>query len=189
MQRIEIAAAVRFRRDAGECRHGLRVAPMPSGPRKGSLRKSLSPRERRSPPARRKQQDLDWMARRHRYRNPWPGQVEHGPAAVARWIFEGRKSAARQSPAPRLPTATPSFERPRAQPGTLTATWVGHATTLLQLGPLNVLTDPMWSERASPVQFAGPRRRTPPGVPLEQLPGSRWNGCPGRAGIRKRSSR
>jgi len=110
------------------------------------------------------------MARRHRYRNPWPGQVEHGPAAVARWIFEGRKSAAAAEPAPSFPSATPSFERPRAKPGTLTATWIGHATTLLQLGPLNVLTDPMWSERASPVQFAGPRRRTPPGLPLEQLP-------------------
>jgi L-ascorbate metabolism protein UlaG (beta-lactamase superfamily) len=111
------------------------------------------------------------MARRHRYRNPWPGSIEHGPAAVVRWLFEGRKSAqGSERPAPRFPIATASFERPRAEPGTLTATWIGHATTLLQVGPLNVLTDPMWSERASPLQFLGPRRRTAPGVALEELP-------------------
>jgi N-acyl-phosphatidylethanolamine-hydrolysing phospholipase D len=47
---------------------------------------------------------------------------------------------------------------------------VGHSTLLLQLGGLNLLTDPMWSERASPLPFAGPRRWVPPGVPLDGLP-------------------
>ncbi|MGH8596142.1 MAG: MBL fold metallo-hydrolase, partial [Gammaproteobacteria bacterium] len=37
-------------------------------------------------------------------------------------------------------------------------TWVGHATALVQLGGINVLTDPHFSERASPVQWLGPRR-------------------------------
>jgi N-acyl-phosphatidylethanolamine-hydrolysing phospholipase D len=41
---------------------------------------------------------------------------------------------------------------------------------LLQLGRINVLTDPMWSERASPVSFAGPRRLVAAGVELERLP-------------------
>jgi L-ascorbate metabolism protein UlaG (beta-lactamase superfamily) len=49
-------------------------------------------------------------------------------------------------------------------------TWIGHATALLQLGGVNVLTDPMFSERASPVQWMGPRRRQPPGVLLRELP-------------------
>lgn len=41
---------------------------------------------------------------------------------------------------------------------------------LLQLGGLNILTDPMWSERASPVQWAGPRRLMSPGVAFDALP-------------------
>jgi N-acyl-phosphatidylethanolamine-hydrolysing phospholipase D len=51
-----------------------------------------------------------------------------------------------------------------------TVTWVGHATLLVQLDGVNLLTDPQWSERASPVSFAGPRRVTPPGLPFEDLP-------------------
>jgi N-acyl-phosphatidylethanolamine-hydrolysing phospholipase D len=49
-------------------------------------------------------------------------------------------------------------------------TWVGHATALVQASGLNVLTDPVFSDRASPVQFAGPKRAQPPGLALAQLP-------------------
>jgi N-acyl-phosphatidylethanolamine-hydrolysing phospholipase D len=51
-----------------------------------------------------------------------------------------------------------------------TITWIGHATFLIQLGGLNILTDPNWSDRASPVSFAGPRRLVPPGLRFEDLP-------------------
>jgi L-ascorbate metabolism protein UlaG (beta-lactamase superfamily) len=47
---------------------------------------------------------------------------------------------------------------------------VNHATTLIQMDGLNILTDPMWSERASPVQWAGPRRFHAPGIAFEHLP-------------------
>jgi N-acyl-phosphatidylethanolamine-hydrolysing phospholipase D len=49
-------------------------------------------------------------------------------------------------------------------------TWVGHSTLLIQIGGLNVLTDPMWSNRASPLWFIGPRRLTPPAVDFDALP-------------------
>jgi N-acyl-phosphatidylethanolamine-hydrolysing phospholipase D len=49
-------------------------------------------------------------------------------------------------------------------------TWVGHATLLLQVGGVNVLTDPNWGERASPLSWAGPRRLSPPGIAFEDLP-------------------
>jgi L-ascorbate metabolism protein UlaG (beta-lactamase superfamily) len=49
-------------------------------------------------------------------------------------------------------------------------TWIGHATALIQIGGLNVLTDPHFSQRASPVQWAGPKRWQPPGVALADLP-------------------
>jgi N-acyl-phosphatidylethanolamine-hydrolysing phospholipase D len=51
-----------------------------------------------------------------------------------------------------------------------TATWVGHSTVLLQMGGRNVLTDAMWSERAFPVQWSGPRRIMEPALPLDELP-------------------
>jgi N-acyl-phosphatidylethanolamine-hydrolysing phospholipase D len=49
-------------------------------------------------------------------------------------------------------------------------TWVGHITVLAQFGGLNFLTDPVFSERCSPVQWAGPQRQTPPGLSMGQLP-------------------
>jgi L-ascorbate metabolism protein UlaG (beta-lactamase superfamily) len=58
----------------------------------------------------------------------------------------------------------------RERGGEATVTWVGHATLLVQLDGVNVLTDPHWSARASPVSFGGPRRVTPPGLRFEDLP-------------------
>jgi N-acyl-phosphatidylethanolamine-hydrolysing phospholipase D len=58
----------------------------------------------------------------------------------------------------------------RANGTTPTLTWIGHATLLVQIGGMNVLTDPIWSDRASPVSFAGPRRLVPPGMRFEDLP-------------------
>jgi L-ascorbate metabolism protein UlaG (beta-lactamase superfamily) len=52
----------------------------------------------------------------------------------------------------------------------LRVTYVGHATVLLQTRGMNILTDPIWSERASPFGFAGPRRVAAPGVRFEDLP-------------------
>ncbi len=58
----------------------------------------------------------------------------------------------------------------RSNPGATTVTWVGHSTLLIQLDGVNILTDPQWSARASPVRFAGPKRVTPPGLKFEDLP-------------------
>lgn len=52
----------------------------------------------------------------------------------------------------------------------LCVTMIGHATVLVQVAGLNILTDPVWSERASPVAWAGPKRVTAPGVAFESLP-------------------
>jgi N-acyl-phosphatidylethanolamine-hydrolysing phospholipase D len=49
-------------------------------------------------------------------------------------------------------------------------TWVGHSTLLVRLPGVNLLTDPHWGPRASPLSWAGPRRLTPPGVAFERLP-------------------
>lgn len=49
-------------------------------------------------------------------------------------------------------------------------TMVGHVTMLIQVKGLNILTDPVWSDRASPLSFAGPKRVTAPGIAFENLP-------------------
>ncbi len=49
-------------------------------------------------------------------------------------------------------------------------TWVGHACFLIQLKGMNILTDPVYAKRASPVQFAGPKRVRAAGIPFESLP-------------------
>ncbi len=58
----------------------------------------------------------------------------------------------------------------RVDGGRLRVTWVNHATLLVQMDGVNILTDPMWSERCSPVSFAGPRRHRAPGLRIEDLP-------------------
>jgi N-acyl-phosphatidylethanolamine-hydrolysing phospholipase D len=72
-----------------------------------------------------------------------------------------------------------SFETPRvANDGAVlragtenpSVTWIGHATVLLQVDGLNVLTDPIWARHASPLTWMGPRRLVPPGIAFEDLP-------------------
>jgi N-acyl-phosphatidylethanolamine-hydrolysing phospholipase D len=69
-----------------------------------------------------------------------------------------------------FPRVTNDGRALRANSAEPTVTWVGHATLLLQLDGVNVLTDPQWSERASAVSFAGPRRLVAPGLAFEDLP-------------------
>ncbi|PZQ14218.1 MAG: hypothetical protein DI565_12360 [Ancylobacter novellus] len=64
------------------------------------------------------------------------------------------------------------IDRPpaRVEGAGLRVSAVGHATHLIQAAGLNILTDPVWSERCSPVSFAGPKRVTPPGIVFDDLP-------------------
>ncbi len=52
----------------------------------------------------------------------------------------------------------------------LSVTWIGHSTVLIQTAGLNILTDPFFSQRASPFQFAGPKRIRDPGISIVDLP-------------------
>jgi L-ascorbate metabolism protein UlaG (beta-lactamase superfamily) len=58
----------------------------------------------------------------------------------------------------------------RVEGGMLRVTFVNHTTVLLQTQGLNILTDPIWSERCGPVSWLGPRRVRPPGIRFEDLP-------------------
>lgn len=74
-------------------------------------------------------------------------------------------------PAAPLPTAAGAAARLRVPPPSgLRATWLGHSTALLEIGTTRVLTDPQWSERATPIAGFGPQRTHPPPIPLAELP-------------------
>jgi L-ascorbate metabolism protein UlaG (beta-lactamase superfamily) len=86
--------------------------------------------------------------------------------AVLRWMRERRRGSWTRDLTP--PSQPPP---PRhVGEGALRATFVNQATVLLQADGLNILTDPLWSERASPVQWAGPQRWRAPGIRFEDLP-------------------
>ena len=67
---------------------------------------------------------------------------------------------------------SPHADRPpaRIDGGGLRISYVGHASLLLQTAGRNILIDPVWSERVSPVDFAGPKRVNDPGIAFDHLP-------------------
>jgi N-acyl-phosphatidylethanolamine-hydrolysing phospholipase D len=94
-------------------------------------------------------------------------------AQVLRWRLDAHKAGLPRPPASPTPTVIPdvvALHKYASDPRAPSVTWVGHATALVQMGGLSVLTDPMFSNRASPVAFAGPRRHQPPGLGLNDLP-------------------
>ena len=85
-------------------------------------------------------------------------------ADVARWMLTRHPEPWKSDPSSTLdhPPAT-------VREG-LRTTLVNHSTVLIQTAGVNILTDPIWSERASPFTFAGPKRFAPPGIRFEDLP-------------------
>ncbi|MEQ8860493.1 MAG: MBL fold metallo-hydrolase [Pseudomonadales bacterium] len=69
-----------------------------------------------------------------------------------------------------VPVATPAAVSDGTVTVNATVTWIGHSTVLVQHRGVNVLTDPMLSDYASPLPFAGPRRQSAPALEADQLP-------------------
>lgn len=94
-----------------------------------------------------------------------PGQPQDkGLAELLRWrLSGGRRDWPETYP-------SPFRDRPPAQVKDLRVALIGHASFLIQVSGLNILTDPVFSDRASPVTFAGPKRVNPPGIAFEDLP-------------------
>jgi L-ascorbate metabolism protein UlaG (beta-lactamase superfamily) len=98
-----------------------------------------------------------------RFFNPGQTAPIGGLGAFMRW-----KRTAQPAPWPR---SVPVAEAvPEAKVAGLRITMVGHATLLIQAAGLNILTDPVWSDRASPFSFTGPKRVTQPGIDFARLP-------------------
>jgi L-ascorbate metabolism protein UlaG (beta-lactamase superfamily) len=97
-----------------------------------------------------------------------PGQAQTRSRAgwIWRWIF-----GSEWPEWPKVKEFTPGTPPiTRVPKGKLSITPVGHATFLIQIDGLNILTDPIWSERCSPVSWVGPKRYTEAGIRFEDLP-------------------
>eukprot|EP00887_Chlorella_sp_A99_P004725 scaffold4.g4725.t1 len=110
--------------------------------------------------------------RHGRFDNIWPEWQERSFGDVRRWnrerraagvptdgFLEGNHTPSRSDWEAAFPLAPVDWAAINAPPaGAVQATWVGHSTVLLQMEGLTILTDPVFAQRCSPVQWMGPRR-------------------------------
>lgn len=100
------------------------------------------------------------------------GPIERaGPGVVVPFLLRRVVGAFRARPnTPARVANDGTWLRDNALGSVPSVTWVGHATLLVQMAHLSFLTDPIWSDTASPVSFLGPRRHVAPGIALDDLP-------------------
>lgn len=98
----------------------------------------------------------------HTFRNDPP--LANSTWAALKWQFT-REPAPWPDSIPVAPTTPPA-----SMDSGIHATWVGHATVLVQAPGLNLLTDPVWSRKVGPWSWAGPARKAAPGVREQDLP-------------------
>ena len=94
------------------------------------------------------------------------GREKHGLANVLRWLLT-RSRGPWPTHVEDVPVAPPIA---RVDDGSIRATVIGHATVLVQVAGLNILTDPVMSARIGPTPWLGPKRVRPPAVPFEAIP-------------------
>jgi L-ascorbate metabolism protein UlaG (beta-lactamase superfamily) len=98
-----------------------------------------------------------------RFFNPGLPSTDRSLGDMLRWKLAGA--------AVKWPATVPITQAvPDQRVDGLRITMVGHATLLIQVAGRNILTDPVWSERASPFSFVGPKRVTAPGIAFDRLP-------------------
>lgn len=94
------------------------------------------------------------------------GRAQHAGFKALRWLMS-------RTP-PQWPDRVANSPAPKpvdcVAGDSIRATLIGHATVLLQVGGLNIVTDPIWSDTAGPVSWLGVRRRRPPAIAFDDLP-------------------
>ncbi|MDV5357019.1 MBL fold metallo-hydrolase [Enterobacter asburiae] len=120
------------------------------------------------------------------WKNPWynpalshhtpdgfcnPSDVAHQPGDVKRWRQERKAAGLPRPPAAGYDAFIEKWwQQATISPGVDGLWWLGHASVLLSVQGKYLLTDPVFSRRASPLPFAGPQRRTPPALSMDDLP-------------------
>ena len=94
------------------------------------------------------------------------GAALHGGGSLAKWMLTRAPGRWRK----RIDAAAGATPPERVGDGNIRATFVGHSSVLIQVEEINILCDPIWSNRASPLSWIGPRRHRSPGIHFDQLP-------------------
>lgn len=121
-------------------------------------------------------EDYNPAKKHHRpdgFQNNYTEATDKSRMDLLRWQWERARAGLPKPPEKPTPVVAPDMKFVSANLGATqepAITWIGHATMLVQMGGLNILTDPHFSQRAAPVQFAGPKRYQPPGIALKDLP-------------------
>jgi L-ascorbate metabolism protein UlaG (beta-lactamase superfamily) len=105
-----------------------------------------------------------------RYLNPVPTTVGGGSLMlkVAVAYFKNKEERTPVRPLGPFETDSRIYQEPSATG--LRLTWFGHSTALIEIDGVRILIDPIWEQRASPVEWAGPKRFFQPPLRLEDLP-------------------
>ncbi len=102
-----------------------------------------------------------------KYKNPYRKKIRRSPLHWAAFLF----GLYGKGDLPEVPENFTYPSRPNSSPRSdHTVTWVNHSTFLVSFGDFHLLTDPIWSDRCSPLPFLGPKRQHPPGISPESLP-------------------
>ncbi|XP_060069194.1 N-acyl-phosphatidylethanolamine-hydrolyzing phospholipase D-like [Ylistrum balloti] len=110
------------------------------------------------------------------YNNPWTTWVEPSFCKVLYRMLVKEKDhskipSEKQELDKHLPVQKPDFDQLMNPPKSgVQATWIGHASVLVQLDGITVITDPIFSERCSMFQWIGPKRYRPPPFKIDELP-------------------
>jgi len=106
----------------------------------------------------------------HGFRNLEPYERPGLTVTLPFFLRRAVGSVFSRSGAPNLVANDGVWLRDNARHSTPSATWMGHASVLVQMDHVTILTDPIWSETASPISWLGPRRFVPPPMPISALP-------------------
>jgi L-ascorbate metabolism protein UlaG (beta-lactamase superfamily) len=95
-------------------------------------------------------------------------KAHNGVLVILKWLLFRKPGPWSAS----APAAHTTYPKPKERIGgqNFSITFVNHATVLIQIAGVNILTDPIWSDRCSPVAFFGPKRVRDPGINFEDLP-------------------
>lgn len=105
------------------------------------------------------------------FQNPYVDKTRRGFFKYMKMrYFSNEEFADYESNAYKIPRVETGLDQIQNPPDALQITWIGHATILIQYKGINILTDPMFSDRASPLSFLGPKRYNPPSLKLKDLP-------------------
>ncbi len=102
--------------------------------------------------------------------NAHPSPHENSEGGFWRWQWERWQAELPPDRPERVARQAPDLQQLHNPGQDLAVTWLGHSSALWQVAGLNILVDPHFGPRASPVSFAGPRRLTPAPLSIDQLP-------------------